>query len=458
MFYQYNPYKNTWGSIHWGHAISKDLVHWEYLPIALKPDELGMIFSGSCVVDWNNSSSFFKEGEGLIAIYTNALSVDKFDSTIQQQSIAYSEDDIGLWWNKYVFNPVIPNVEFKDFRDPKVIWHRQTGRWVMVLACGDRVKFYESQDLKQWRYLSEFGMNEGAHGGVFECPDLFELPVEGDINTTKWVLKVDINKGAIAGGSGGQYYIGHFDGTNFKNYNSPEKVFWIDYGKDFYAAQTFFNLHSERIVWIAWMNNWQYATKIPTEGWRGIFAIPRELKLRKVKDEVRLFQEPISELESLRISETELRNLNLHETASVCLYRGKDNDELNVFEVIGEFEIQDAVEFGFNIYKRDKQKTVIGYKVNDKKVFVDRRKSGRVDFSEKFPVLQEGSLECFNNKIKIRMFIDVSSVEVFFNDGEIVITSLIFPKKIDCNIEVYTRGGGVIINALNIYTLNYHHL
>ena len=335
LFYQYNPYGNTWGHMHWGHAISKDLVYWENLPIALYPDKLGMIFSGSCVVDWNNSSGFFKEGEGLVAVYTNSLMTNNSDIEIQQQSIAYSEDDIGFWWNKYINNPVIPNYQFKDFRDPKVIWHEETCRWVMVLANGDRVKFYASQDLKSWEYLSEFGMNEGSHEGVFECPDLFQLQIEGE-NATKWILKVDINKGAIAGGSGGQYFIGHFDGINFKNDNPPETVLWIDYGKDFYAAQSYFNLSSKRRVWIAWINNWEYAQKVPTEVWRGNFTIPREVKLKKVKEKIRIFQEPIIELEKLRIAKTRLENLTLNKNTSICLCDNKTNDVFNIFEIVGE--------------------------------------------------------------------------------------------------------------------------
>lgn len=452
LFYQYNPYKNIWGSIHWGHAISKDLVHWEHLPIALYPDELGMIFSGSCVVDWNNSSGFFIEGQGLVAVYTNSLKISNSDIEIQQQSIAYSEDDIGFWWNKFIYNPVIPNNKFKDFRDPKVIWHEETSRWVMVLANGDRVKFYASQDLKCWEYLSEFGMNEGSHGGVFECPDLFQLQLEGE-NNTKWVLKVDINKGAVAGGSGGQYYIGHFDGINFKNDNSPETVLWIDYGKDFYAAQSYFNLSSKRRVWIAWMNNWEYAQKVPTEVWRGNFTLPRELKLRKVKEKIRIFQEPISGLEKLRIAKTKLENFTLNKNISICLCDDKINDDFKIFEIVGEFEIKDAEEFGFNLFKSNKYKTVVGYDVMNKKVFIDRRKSGNTDFSKDFPVLQEGKLECSNNSIRIHAFLDVSCIEAFFNDGEVTITSLVFPKKIDCNIEVYTKGGSINIKMLKVYKL-----
>ena len=453
LFYQYNPYKNTWGSIHWGHAISNDLVYWEHLPIALSPDELGLIFSGSSVEDWNNSSGLFKKGEGIAAIYTSALKSLKSDNYIQQQSLAFSNDDIGLFWNKYDSNPIMPNLEIKDFRDPKVIWHKETSKWVMVLACGDRVKFYGSKDLKQWIYLSEFGMNEGSDRGVFECPNLFELPIEGDTESTKWVLKIDINKGAVAGGSGGQYFIGHFDGTSFKNDNPPRKALWIDYGKDFYAAQTFFNLYSKRIVWIAWMNNWEYANVTPTKEWRGNLTIPRELKLRKVKEEIRLIQEPVSELEKLRVSEMNLTNFTLFKNNSICLCNYNNNDDYNIFEIVGEFEIKDAEEFGFNLYKSYRYKTVVGYDVEQETVFVDRRKSGNTGFSKNFPVIQKAKLESLNKNIRIHVFLDVSCVEAFFNNGEVMITSLVFPKKIECSIEVYTKGGTVIIKTLNVYRL-----
>lgn len=451
LFYQYNPYGSMWGNMHWGHAISKDLVYWEHLPIALYQDELGMIFSGSCVVDFKNSSGFFKEGQGLVAIYTNSLTTNKPNGEIQQQSIAYSEDDIGFWWDKFICNPVIPNYEFKDFRDPKVIWHEETSRWVMVLACGDRIKFYASQDLKCWDYLSEFGMNEGSLGGVFECPDLFQLQLEGDTNS-KWILKVDINKGAV-GGIGGLYYIGHFDGINFKNCNSPETVLRVDYGKDFYAAQSYFNLFSKRKVWIAWMNNWEYAEKLPTQGWRGNLTIPRELKLRKVNENIRLFQEPISELEKLRISKIELKNFVLNKNTSICFCDDKSRDDYKLFEIVAEFEIKDAEEFGFNFYKSYKYKTIVGYDVMRKIAFVDRRESGNTSFSRGFPIIQQGKLECSNNSIRIHVFLDVSCVEAFFNGGEVTITSLIFPKKVDCSVEVYTKCGSVNIKALSIYGL-----
>ncbi|HTG68533.1 MAG TPA: glycoside hydrolase family 32 protein, partial [Candidatus Udaeobacter sp.] len=243
LFYQYNPYGNTWGNMSWGHAVSKDLVHWNHLPVALEPDRLGMIFSGTAVVDEHNTSGFFKgKSGGMVAIYTSA-------GETQQQSIAYSADN-GRTWMKYEGNPVLPNPGIKDFRDPKVFWHDKTQRWIMAISAGDKVLFYASSDLKAWTYLSEFGAKAGDHSGVWEVPELFELPVDGDPSHTKWILKVDINPGEKNQGSRGQYFIGQFDGTNFVNDNPSDKVLWVDYGKDFYASLSWNHL-PERRVWIA---------------------------------------------------------------------------------------------------------------------------------------------------------------------------------------------------------------
>jgi fructan beta-fructosidase len=237
-----------------GHAVSRDLLYWEQLPVALRPDELGFIFSGSAVVDGNDTSGFFDGGEGLVAIYTNAGGKDY---TEQEQSIACSKDR-GRTWTKYKNNPIIPSPSITDFRDPKVFWHGPTSRWLMVLAAGDRVMFYNSLNLKNWTKLSEFGMGEGTHGGVWEYPELFELPV-GDTGRRRWVLQVGVDPGGFYGGSGAQHFVGDFDGERFVSENPPETVLWVDRGKDFYATQNWTNVPAGRRLWIAWMNNWQYA-------------------------------------------------------------------------------------------------------------------------------------------------------------------------------------------------------
>jgi len=224
LFYQYNPESNVWGPMHWGHAVSSDLIHWEELPIALYPDEHGTIFSGSAVVDTHDTSKFFDGRSGIVAIFTHN------EYCNQKQSIAYSRDN-GRTWIKYDHNPIIHNPGIRDFRDPKVFWHEETGKWVMLVACGDRVSFFSSLDLKKWNYISEFGVDEGSHGGVWECPDIFKLSVDEDKENQKWVLKVDITDGAFAGGSGGQYFIGEFDGIRFTNDNLGGEPLWVDMGK-----------------------------------------------------------------------------------------------------------------------------------------------------------------------------------------------------------------------------------
>ncbi len=238
LFYQHNASGDTWGNISWGHAVSRDLVRWEELDVALEPDDLGLIFSGSAVVDKEDTSGFFDGGSGLVALYTNASGKDYAQ---QVQSLAYSSDR-GRTWTKYERNPVLPNPDNPDFRDPKVFWHGPTGRWILLLAAGDRILFYASKNLKDWTKLSEFGADSGAHGGVWECPELFETPVDGDPNDTRWVLQVDVNPGFPEGGSGAQYFVGDFDGEAFTNENPPDTVLWADYGKDFYATQDWSNV------------------------------------------------------------------------------------------------------------------------------------------------------------------------------------------------------------------------
>ena len=246
LFYQYNPYGSRWGNMNWGHAISRDLVSWEHMPVAISPDGLGTIFSGSAVVDKNNTAGF---GAGaIVAFYTQA-------SARQMQSIAYSTDN-GRTFKKYAGNPVLTG-EVADFRDPKVSWNESTQKWILTLAVGQEVRFYSSPNLKDWTYESNFGEGQGSHGGVWECPDLFELPVAGT-NQKKWVLIVNINPGGPFGGSATQYFVGTFDGHKFVN-ESPKATKWMDFGKDHYATVTWSNAPQNRVIALAWMSNWQYA-------------------------------------------------------------------------------------------------------------------------------------------------------------------------------------------------------
>jgi len=292
LYFQHYPDDNVWGPMHWGHATSKDLIQWKEQPIALYPDELGLIFSGSAVVDKENTSGFGKDGIApVVAIYTyhNMDGEKAGDIDFQTQGIAYSLDE-GMTWTKYSDNPVIKNPGIKDFRDPKVIWDNQTNKWIMSLAAGNKIMFYSSANLIDWTLESEFGADKGEHGGVWECPDLFPMKLEGS-ETTKWVLLVSINPSGPNGGSATQYFIGDFDGHNFVLDKDFEKQLqqknsiWLDYGRDNYAGVTWSNIPESdgRHLFIGWMSNWDYARDVPTYKWRSTMTIARELKLKNKK-------------------------------------------------------------------------------------------------------------------------------------------------------------------------------
>lgn len=448
LFYQYHPYGLQWGPMHWGHAVSKDLVTWEHLPVALYPDEKGTIFSGSAVVDKNNTSGFQTGKEKpLVAIYTQ----DREGH--QVQSIAYSNDK-GRTWTKYAGNPVIPNPGKKDFRDPKVFWYEKEKKWVMVLAAGDRILIYTSKNLKQWTYASEFGQDQGSHGGVWECPDLFELPVDGNPNQKKWVMQVSVGNGAVSGGSGMQYFVGDFDGTHFKNENPPNKVLWTDYGRDFYAAVSWSDIPStdSRRLWLGWMSNWQYANDVPTSPWRSATSIPRELKLKAFTEGVRVVQTPVKELETIRGTSKKWKNLTIS-PASHNVLAGQSGD---AYEINAEFKVSpgSAAEFGFKVRTGENQFTKVGYDRRNAKLFVDRSESGNDTFNPAFNTGKETApLKPVNGKVKLRIFVDRSSVEVFGNDGKQVITDIILPDRSSKGLELYAANGGVKVKSLTIHPL-----
>ncbi|WP_374960300.1 glycoside hydrolase family 32 protein, partial [Gilvibacter sp.] len=298
LFYQYYPDDIVWGPMHWGHATSTDMVHWEHKPIALYPDEHGLIFSGSAVVDHNNTSGFGKDGVApLVAIFTyHLMEGEQAGRTdYQTQGIAYSLDN-GDTWTKYEGNPVIGNDGIKDFRDPKVFWDKNTEQWVMVLVAGDHAKFYRSANLKDWQHMSDFGKDQGAHGGVWECPDLFKLRIQGSYDA-RWVLLISINPGAPNGGSGTQYFIGDWDGETFTT--TQEEPLWIDYGTDNYAGVTYNNEPNQERLFIGWMSNWNYARNTPTEVWRSSMTLPRRLQLKEFKEGLRLTNYPYDKVDSL---------------------------------------------------------------------------------------------------------------------------------------------------------------
>jgi fructan beta-fructosidase len=449
LFYQYNPFGIEWGHMSWGHAISRDLVHWEHLPIALSEEKGVMIFSGSTVVDWHNSSGFCRAPgvevpSCLVAIYTGQS--DKLET----QNLAYSNDR-GRTWTKYADNPVI-DLHLASFRDPKVFWHEGTHRWVMVtvLSSQHKVRFFGSTDLRHWTALSDFGP-EGATGGVWECPDLFPLPVDGDASQTKWVLSVNVTPGAERGWSN-QYFLGSFDGTSFSSESSAGKVLWVDCGADFYASTSFSELpkSDKRRIWMGWLTNWEYAARVPPDRWRGAQSIPREVRLRWFPDGIRLVQEPIAELRVLRARHTRVANRSIEATNDLLKSKKVHGDTL---EIAAEISAEDAATFGIKVREGDGEETVIGVDTKKQALFVDRTRSSDV-FDKRFPGRDEGPIQLAAGKsVKLHIFVDRSSVEVFGNDGETVLSETIFPKPGSDGIELYSRDGQALVLKMDVWNL-----
>jgi fructan beta-fructosidase len=447
LFYQYNPFGDEWGHMSWGHAVSRDLVHWKDLPLALGEENGIMMFSGSAVVDWHNSSGFCrgneKDASCLVAIYSGS------SPHLQTQNVAYSNDD-GRTWTKYRGNPVI-DLHLGSFRDPKVFWHEATKKWVMVTALGGghKVSLFSSTDLVHWSALSDFGP-AGAVGGAWECPDLFLLPVENDPGESEWVLSVNIFPGGLTGGSGNQYFIGDFDGTKFSS--DQNQTLWADYGRDFYASTSFSDIPQAdgRRLWMGWLNNWEYAKNEPTDPWRGAQSIPRELKLWKFPDGVRLIQRPVAELQSLRRRDIHLENQTIEATNRKLQAKHAHGETL---EILATIELGAAEEIGFKLRKGAHQETLVGLDAAKSQVFVDRTQSGNVNFAEHFAERQTAPMAIGPERVvQLHIFLDRSSVEVFADHGSPVLSEVIFPLDGD-GIELYARGGEGKIRSLDIWTL-----
>ncbi len=451
LFYQHHPFGTTWGPMHWGHAVSNDMIHWEHLPIALHPDEHGDIFSGSVVVDWNNTSGFFNDTEpGLVAIYTSAGKYPESDRPCQTQSIAYSINN-GRTWMKYEGNPVLSNPDVIDFRNPKVFWHKETCKWIMVIASGQTITIYTSTNLKNWEFASEFGHQAGSHDGVWECPDLFELEVDGNPEQQKWVLFVSIGDNPrFKEGSRTQYFVGSFDGTTFVNDNKKETVLWLDYGRDNYAGVCWSDIPVEdgRRIYIGWMSNWRYANVVPTKEWRSAMTLPRELSLKTSEEGVRIVQHPVKEMDTIKKATIEYKGLTVESASTV---RIPLKNQLN--EIVLTFEQCDAGKFDIVIQHSETDKTVVIYDFVKKMLLVDRSDSGEVGFSESFSIVQEAPLKPENNKVKLQMFVDTSSIEIFANDGQSVITSLIYPSDGKKELVLVSSEESTTIYDLNITPL-----
>jgi len=438
LFYQHNPYGEVWGHMSWGHAVSRDLLRWEHLPVALEEEDGVMMFSGSAVVDWQNTSGFGDPGNPpLVAVYTG------HSESEQNQNIACSTDH-GRTWRKYEDNPVIA-IGARDFRDPKVFWHEPTRRWIMVTVLSDlhKVRFDASTDLRHWSHLSDFGP-AGATDGQWECPDLFALPVEGEPGLTKWVLKVDALRGI-----GAQYFVGDFDGTQFTNDASADEIKHVDFGEDFYAAQSWSDEPHGRRVWLAWMNNWHYANETPTSPWRGLFSIPRELRLRRFAEGLRLIQQPVDELNQLGSSIYHNKNVDI---ASVNARLAALEMDM-ALEIKIEFRRDSARESGLKIRTGDGEETIVGYEAELQELFIDRRLSGASSFSEHFGGVQRAPLVPEGGKIELHIFLDSCSIEVFADGGSTVMSDLIFPQSRSLRLEFYARDGNMYLNTLDVWRL-----
>ncbi len=442
LFYQHYPDSTVWGPMHWGHAVSKNMIDWEHLPIGLFPDSLGCIFSGSAVVDVNNTSGFGKKGgeSPLVAIFTyhDFVGEKAKRSDFQTQGIAYSLDK-GRTWIKYAGNPVVKNPGIRDFRDPKVFWHTASKHWIMVLAVTDHIEFYASKNLKAWEKVGEFGKNEGAHSGVWECPDLFPMKVVGQ-DKTKWVAIVNINPGAPNGGSGTQYFVGHFDGKTFKNDNPSDKTLWFEYGKDNYAGVTWSGNPDGRRLLIGWMSNWQYANIVPTTTWRNATTLPRELSLHDTKEGLRVFQKPIKEFNILRGSALNIPKMELKELKTIDSKNVKKEIKLSV-----DLSKTTASNFGIILSNSKNEKVEIGYDVLKKQFFIDRTEGGKKAFSKEYNVNQYAPRISPNTILKMHLIIDVASVELFADNGATTMTSIFFPNEDFTTTQIFSKNGNTHI-------------
>ena len=432
LFYQYNPAGNSWGHMSWGHAVSTDLTHWEHLPLAIPEEDGIMAFSGCCIVDHRNTSGF---GSGqrppMVAVYTG------HGRGKQVQNLAYSNDN-GRTWTKYSGNPVL-DINNPDFRDPKVFWHAASNRWVMVVSLANEkvIVFYASDDLKNWKELSRFGPAGTKNKPNWECPDLFELPVENETGKKLWVLEADMGSGSIAGGSGSEYFVGHFDGTTF---TATQDAKWVDYGRDFYAPVSWSDIPETdgRRIWLGWFNNWETCL-VPTSPWRSCMSVPRTLTLRKQPSgdnaTYTLIQRPVQEFRKLSNGVIPL-NTTAAAWPPVAVSKPAELTDMN-FILETTLQPGSARSCGIRIRTGQDEYTEVGYDREPGVVYVDRRKSGNVDFHPAFAGRHDAPVQLIDGAAKLSIIVDRSTIEVFINDGEAVISDRIFPTSQTAVIEAF---------------------
>lgn len=441
LYFQYNPYGSMWANMTWGHSTSTDLTHWTYEGTAIVPDAWGAIFSGSCVVDKDNTAGFGKGA--VVAFYTSAKSTPWGD--VQSQSMAYSLDN-GKTFIKYEHNPILTSTE-RDFRDPKVFWYAPGKHWVMMLAVGQEMQIYSSGNLKEWKKESSFGAMQGAHGGVWECPDLVEVAVEGS-KEKKWVLICNLNPGGPFGGSAAQYFVGSFDGKKFVN-ESPTQTKWLDWGKDNYATVTWSNAPAGRCIALGWMSNWQYANSVPTTQYRSANTLARDLTLYRVGGELYLKSKPSPEIKKARAEEKKIPTFEVkgnYEVASLLA------DNKGAYEIEMAIENKGTSKIDFSLMNEKGEKVAMYYDVVRKQFVMDRSASGIVGFSRDFPAVTVAPVRN-TDQIHLRLFIDRSSVEAFGEDGEYVMTNLVFPAEPYNRMVFSSDKGSYIVKSMNVYRL-----
>ena len=438
LFYQHNPFENVWGHMTWAHAVSKDLVHWKHLPIAIAEEKDTMIFSGTCVVDKNNTSGFGKiPGQTpMVAVYTGHI-----ENKNQSQHLAYSLDN-GISWTKYNKNPVL-DLGKKDFRDPKIFWYESKNYWVMALMFPVEhiVQFYSSKNLKDWARLSGFGP-AGDTSGVWECPDLTQVPVEGMKDKKKWLLQMSMN-GTM------QYFVGEFDGIAFTNENPADKIFRPDYGPDYYAAIAYGQLPEKHLpVSMGWINNWNYANDIPTTPWKGAMSLPRTLRVKKINGEWILIQKPVEKIKPQRkmifkAIKVGFKNfMRLPVTSQQC-------------EIEATFSISDTAIGGIRMAAGHDHYLEFGYDSKKKVLYLDRSKTASRSFNKNFEKMSRYEIpySLMRNNLKLRVFFDKSLVEIFVNDGERVFTTQIFPDEKDNGIEFFNTSGYSALGYCYVYEI-----
>lgn len=461
LYFQHYPDDNVWGPMHWGHAISTDMITWKEQPIALYPDEKGYIFSGSAVVDHNNTSGFGEEGKTpIIAMFTYHDPKGEKDGEIdyQSQAIAYSLDE-GKTFTKYEGNPVIENPEIRDFRDPKITRDEVHDQWVMVLSADDKTMFYTSQNLKDWELAFEFGRGLGAHGGVWECPDFIQMNVEGT-DEKKWVLIQSLNPGGYNGGSGTQYFVGDFDGKTFTLDESMKDVgkdhsYWIDFGKDNYAGVTWANIPKEngRTLFMGWMSNWLYAQEVPTETWRSAMTIARELRLEKENDTYIISSMPVKELKNYRGISYQDKDIKIEEETKLI-----DSSKIDLTSAEIRFKISDLQQsnYKFKLSNSQGDELIFGYNHPKKEFYLDRSAAGQTEFSEDFankisvaPRISE------DTELNGVIILDKTSIELFYDDGKTVITEIVFPNYPWEKLSIAPENGELTLDGIEAYQLKF---